>query len=178
MAGDLAIRLSDEERMDAIRVLDAAVGDGRITWDEHTERTELVWAAKTRGDVRPQLADLGPVAAQTAPPQRVVATISKVVRAPEATREVRAKATFGAVVLNLAGMRPGEQIRITADAFCGKVMVFVPDNATVIDEGTAVMGKRSVFCASDAAAGGPVVRIGGRVTMGNIKVFAGETRYW
>ncbi|ALG11024.1 DUF1707 SHOCT-like domain-containing protein [Kibdelosporangium phytohabitans] len=177
MSGDLAIRLSDEERMAAIRVLDTAVGDGRITWDEHTERTELVWVAKTRADLSPHLADLGPVATQTAPPQHVVATISKVIRAPEATREVRAKARFGAVVLNLASMRPGEQIQITADAFCGKVMVFVPENATVIDEGTAVMGKRSVFCASDNT-GGPVVRITGRVTMGNIKVFAGDTRYW
>src|ERR1043165_7219930 len=113
MSGNLVIRLSDEERMDAIRVLDTAVGDGRITWDEHTERTELVWAAKTRGDLAPHLADLGPVATQTAPVQHVVATISKVIRAPEATREVRAKATFGAVVLNLAAMRPGEQIQVT-----------------------------------------------------------------
>lgn len=180
MAGDLAIRLSDDERMEAIRVLDAAVGDGRITWDEHTERTGLVWAARTRGDLRPQLADLGPVpagTAGTAPVQHVVATVSKVIRAPEATREVRARATFGAVVLNLASMRPGEQIRVTADAFCGKVVLLVPENATVVDEGTAVLGKRSTCCAPDAA-GGPLVRVSGRVTMGNIKVFAGEQRYW
>nr|WP_052477862.1 DUF1707 domain-containing protein [Kibdelosporangium sp. MJ126-NF4]CEL14539.1 hypothetical protein [Kibdelosporangium sp. MJ126-NF4]CTQ88904.1 hypothetical protein [Kibdelosporangium sp. MJ126-NF4] len=177
MSGDVAIRLSDEDRMEAIRVLDAAVGDGRITWDEHTERTELVWQAKTRADLGPQLADLGPAAAQAEPAQRVVATISKVIRTPEATREVRARATFGAVVLNLAGMRQGEQIRVIADAFCGKVAVHVPDDAIVIDEGTAVMGKRSIFGIAEGH-GGPVVRISGRVTMGNIKVFRGEAHYW
>ncbi|RSM91763.1 DUF1707 and DUF2154 domain-containing protein [Kibdelosporangium aridum] len=177
MSGDLMIRLSDEERFEAVRVLDAAVADGRITWDEHAERTDLVWAAKTKGDLVPQLADLGPVAAQAEPAQRVVATISKVIRTPEATREVKARATFGAVVLNLTGMRPGEHTRVIADSFCGKVAVFVPENAVVIDEGTAVMGKRSIFGIAEGQ-GGPVVRISGRVTMGNIKVFRGEARHW
>ncbi|CAM3890063.1 DUF1707 domain-containing protein [Kibdelosporangium persicum] len=177
MSGDLVIRLSDAERMEAVRVLDTAVGDGRITWDEHLERTERVWAARTRADLAPQLADLGPVVAQGEPAQRVVATVSKVIRTPEAAREVRARATFGAVVLNLSGMRPGEQVRVVADAFCGKIVVSVPQNAVVIDEGTAVMGKRGIFGAATGQ-GGPVVRISGRVTMGNIKVFRGEDRHW
>ncbi|MCE7012124.1 DUF1707 domain-containing protein [Kibdelosporangium philippinense] len=169
MSGELVIRLSDEERFEAVRVLDAAVADGRLTWDEHAEWSDLVWAAKTEGDLVPQLADL----AQTASAQRVVATISKVIRTPEATREVTARATFGAVVLNLEGMRPGEYVRVVADAFCGKVVVSVPANAVVIDEGTAVMGKRGIFGAARGQ-GGPVVRIAGRVTMGNIKVFRGH----
>jgi DUF1707 SHOCT-like domain len=176
MSGELAVRLSDEERWEATRVLDAAVADGRITWDEHAERSAMVLAARTRGDLGLQLADLGP----TRPveiSQPVVATLSKIVRTPEATREVYAKANFGAVILDLGGLRPGEQIHITADAFCGKIAVYVPDDAVVIDDGTAALGNRKIF-GSALGQGGPVVRISGKVTMGNLKVFRDEIRHW
>jgi hypothetical protein len=177
MSGDLALRLSDEERWEATRVLDAAVADGRITWEEHAERSEIVLAARTKGELWPQLVDLGP-ATRSEPSQRVVATVSKIIRTPEATREVHARATFGAVILDLTGMRRGEQIKITADSFCGKIAIYVPDDAVVIDDGTAVMGKRKIFGSSQGM-GGPVVRIGGRVTMGNLKVFrADDVHCW
>jgi hypothetical protein len=177
MSGDLALRLSDEERWEATRVLDAAVADGRITWEEHAERSAIVLAARTKGELRPQLVDLGP-ATRSEPSQRVVATVSKIIRTPEATREVHARATFGAVILDLTGMRRGEQIKITAEAFCGKIAIYVPEDAVVVDDGTAVMGKRKIFGSSQGT-GGPVVRIGGRVTMGNLKVFRDDdVRYW
>ncbi|MET0237428.1 MAG: DUF1707 domain-containing protein [Kibdelosporangium sp.] len=176
MSGDLALRLSDEERWEAAQVLDAAVADGRITWEEHAERTAIVLAARTRAELRPQLADLGPVA-RAEPSQRVVATVSKIIRTPENTREVHARATFGAVILDLTGMRRGEQIKIVADSFCGKIAVYVPDDAVVIDDGTAVLGKRKIF-GSSPGTGGPVVRIGGRVTMGNLKVFRDDIPHW
>jgi hypothetical protein len=176
MSGELALRLSDEERWEATRVLDAAVADGRITWEEHAERSAVVLAARTRGELRPQLADLGPVRpVEVAQP--VVATLSKIIRTPEATHEVRAKARFGAVVLDLTGMRPGEQIHVTADAFCGKIAVHVPHDAVVIDDGTAVLGNRKIFGSSQGQAG-PVIRIGGQVTLGNLKVFRDEICHW
>lgn len=176
MAGDVAIRLSDEERWEATRVLDAAVADGRITWEEHAERSAIVLAARTRGQLWPQLADLGP-AVRSEPSQRVVATVSKIIRTPEASREVYARATFGAVILDLTGMRRGEQIKIVADSFCGKIAVYVPQDAVVIDDGTAVLGKRKIFGSSQGMSG-PVVRISGRVTMGNLKVFRDEPHHW
>ncbi|MFD1045695.1 DUF1707 domain-containing protein, partial [Kibdelosporangium lantanae] len=44
MLNDQELRLSDDERWAATRVLDNAVADGRITWQEHAERSEQVWA--------------------------------------------------------------------------------------------------------------------------------------
>jgi hypothetical protein len=173
MSSDMVLRLSDNDRWEATRILDAAVADGRITWTEHAERTELVWAARTKADLRPQLADLDPRPAE--PTQQIKALISKIIRTPETAREVHARAVFGAVVLDLSSMQPGEQITVIADSFCGKVAIHVPENATVIDDGTAVLGKRKIF---GSGRGGPVVRIGGQVTMGNLKVFRGSTHVW
>lgn len=173
MSSDLVLRLSDNDRWEATRILDAAVADGRITWAEHAERTELVWAARTKADLQPCLADLNPRPVE--PSQQVKALISKIIRTPDAAREVHARAVFGAVVLDLSSMQPGEQTTVIADSFCGKIAIHVPENATVIDDGTAVLGKRKIF---GSGRGGPVVRISGKVTMGNLKVFRGSTHVW
>ncbi|TCO53429.1 DUF1707 SHOCT-like domain-containing protein [Actinocrispum wychmicini] len=177
MSSDTAMRLSDDERWEATRVLDAAVADGRITWEEHAERSELVWSARTKGELDPVLRDLGPAKGATEPSQDVVATFSKIISTPENTREVHANATFGAVILNLSAMRPGEQISVIADSFCGKIALYVPTDAVVIDDGTVALGKRKVFGTSEGR-GGPVVRIGGKITMGNIKVFRSAGPAW
>jgi uncharacterized protein DUF1707 len=177
MSSDLAMRLSDDERWEATRVLDAAVADGRITWQEHAERSERVWSARTKGELEPTLIDLGPANVAREPSQEVAATFSKIIRTPEGTREVHANALFGAVILDLTAMRPGEQIRVIADSFCGKIALYVPGDAMVIDDGTVTLGKRKVFGTSEGR-GGPVVRIGGKVTLGNIKVFRSATGAW
>jgi hypothetical protein len=170
MSSDLAMRLSDDERWEATRVLDAAVADGRITWQEHAERSEQVWSARTKGELEPTLMDLGVANLATEPAKEVFAAFSKIIRTSEGTREVRANAFFGAVVLDLSAMKPGEQVHVVADSFCGKIELRVPVDAVVVDDGQVAFGKRKVFGTSEGR-GGPVVRIGGKVTLGNIKVF-------
>lgn len=177
MSSATAMRLSDDQRWEATRVLDAAVADGRISWEEHAERSERVWSARTRGELDPVLGDLGPANHATEASQEVSATFSKIIRTPEGTREVHANATFGAVILDLTAMRPGEQISVIADSFCGKIAMYVPADAVVIDDGTVALGKRKVFGTSEGR-GGPVVRIGGKITMGNIKVFRSGMASW
>jgi hypothetical protein len=173
------VRLSDDERALAARRLDEAVATGRITWLEHTERSTRVWEARVHGDLAPLLADLGTVdavPARSAPARRVSAVASKIVRTAESCREIEASAVFGAVVLDLSAMGPGEQILIKASSVCGKVMIRVADDATVLDEGTAVLGKRTILGAPDAP-GGPIVRITGRSVCGHLKVYRGD-RWW
>lgn len=179
MLNDQALRLSDDERWAATKVLDTAVADGRITWQEHAERSEQVWAARTRGELDPIIADLGGTAEtpRTGPVQDVSATFSKIIRSPEGNREVHAKSTFGAVVLDLSALKRGEQMTITADSFCGKIALYVPEDAVVIDDGTVTLGKRKVFGTAEGS-GGPVVRIVGNVTLGNIKVFRNGLGQW
>lgn len=65
---DQSIRLSDAEREAAATDLGEHFAQGRLTADEHAERLEQVWAAKTRGEIAPIFRDLpSPYAAVSAP---------------------------------------------------------------------------------------------------------------
>jgi hypothetical protein len=62
------MRLSDAEREAAAADLGEHFAQGRLTADEHAERLEQVWAAKTRGEIAPIFHDLpSPYAAVAAP---------------------------------------------------------------------------------------------------------------
>jgi len=68
---DSTIRLSDAEREAAAADLGEHFAQGRLTADEHAERLEQVWSAKTRGEIAPIFRDLpSPYAAVAAPPTR------------------------------------------------------------------------------------------------------------
>ena len=66
---DQSIRLSDAEREAAAADLGEHFAQGRLTADEHAERLEQVWAAKTRGEIAPIFRDLpSAYASVSAPP--------------------------------------------------------------------------------------------------------------
>ena len=62
-----ALRVGDREREQAVALLHDAVGGGYLDLQEFEERSQTVYAAKTRGDLRAALADL-PTAAALFPP--------------------------------------------------------------------------------------------------------------
>lgn len=62
-----ALRVGDREREQAVAVLHDAVGGGYLDLQEFEERSQTVYAARTRGDLRAALADL-PAAAALFPP--------------------------------------------------------------------------------------------------------------
>jgi hypothetical protein len=55
---DQAIRLSDAEREAAAADLGEHFAQGRLTADEHGDRLEQIWGARTRGEVAPIFRDL------------------------------------------------------------------------------------------------------------------------
>jgi hypothetical protein len=55
---DQDLRLSDAEREQAAADLGEHYAQGRITTDEHHERLDLIWAARTRRELGPVFADL------------------------------------------------------------------------------------------------------------------------
>lgn len=64
---DDALRLSDQDRSDAIAALGHAMGEGRIDMGEFDERCQAVADARTRSDLTPLFADIpGPDAPHTA----------------------------------------------------------------------------------------------------------------
>jgi len=52
------LRIGDAERETAARELGEHYALGRITTEEHSERLELIWAARTAADLAPAFADL------------------------------------------------------------------------------------------------------------------------
>lgn len=173
----MRLRATDAERARAASAVDAAVADGRLTWTEHSERYGQIWSAQTRGELLPPLADLGGTI-ELPQVQRVSAVFSKVARATSAsTQQVYANAVFGAIVLDLTAMRPNQEIYVHASSFFGKVLIMVPDNATVVDHGEVRLGKRSALKTSPPP-GGPVVRIDGKSSFGNLKVRRASDGLW
>jgi hypothetical protein len=70
------LRIGDAEREEAAHELGEHFAMGRITADEHSERLEQIWAARTSADLTPAFADLprprpapAPSAAAPAPPR-------------------------------------------------------------------------------------------------------------
>ena len=52
------LRLSDSERERASTALGEHFAQGRLDADEHAERHERIWSAKTRGEIPPLFSDL------------------------------------------------------------------------------------------------------------------------
>ena len=72
---DQHFRLSDAEREQAAAELGEHYVQGRLSQDEHGERLDAIWAARTRGDLVRVFSDLpSPYFARTAPVFRGPAT--------------------------------------------------------------------------------------------------------
>ncbi|WP_395690277.1 DUF1707 domain-containing protein [Nocardioides sp.] len=71
---DDQLRIGDVEREEAAAELAEHYVRGRLTTDEHAERLDRVWAARTRGELAPVFADLpgprGPAGAARPPVRR------------------------------------------------------------------------------------------------------------
>ncbi|GAA3627001.1 hypothetical protein GCM10022419_135490 [Nonomuraea rosea] len=68
-------------------------------------------------------------------------------------------------------MLPGREITVETDARFSKVIVRVPDNANVIDEGSSIFGKRNVTGGSQAD--GPLIRVTGKSMFSKVIVSRG-----
>jgi hypothetical protein len=160
-------RIADRDREAAIEVLCQAVADGRLTLGEYEERLPRMLTARTRQELDRFVAEVVPPAPLL--PERVVAVGSKIVRGIASGRPVEANAVFGAALIDLSGLGARQTVEIAASSLCGKVLVCVSPGAMVIDEGVAVLGKRSVP-GPPREPDGSVVRLTGRSVLGNLRV--------
>jgi hypothetical protein len=191
-SADSTLRASDQERDQVAAVLGDALATGRLTSTEHAERIDSVYAARTLGELAPLTADL-PAGRSAASPatdiaadiatiehQRVAAVFSKVNRGGRwvTGRHTELRSTFGALIVDLSeAVLPGREIVLEANSFCGKLIVTVPANARIIDEGGVLFGKRLVAGGSrkDKAGAadddeGPVIRVTGQVRFGKVVI--------
>jgi hypothetical protein len=182
------LRASDADRDRAASVLNEALAEGRLTAEEHSERLDSIYAAKTQADLVPLLDDLptpavdrAPVPASGAGPERsyhggpIVAIFGGAARkgrwrVPPSSTVVT---VFGGADLDLRdAILPGLEITIKAVSVFGGMSITVPPEMRVVDSGVAVFGGRDVAgeTPESESSDAPVLRLQGACVFGGISV--------
>lgn len=137
-----ALRVSDADRERAAAVLREATADGRLATGELHERLDLVYGARTTGELADAVRDLGspggrPTAAEDA---GVLSDFAR--RGPWLVgARYRATAVVATGVVDLREARfAGPETTIHVHAWIGTVHVVVPEGVEVCVEGTGVLG--------------------------------------
>ncbi|WP_298178354.1 DUF1707 domain-containing protein [Saccharomonospora sp.] len=190
------LRASDADRERVAQILHKAMGEGRITLDELTERLDQVYSAKTLGELEPVVADLPtdetalPTVASTStsslPDRRIggtpgsttsIAVMSGAERkgAWVLPRQHSSFAFWGGVEIDLRHAHFAEQYStITAVAIMGGIEVIVPDDITAEVTGVGIMGafetKNKKGASPTAPPGAPVVKVTGLAFWGGVEV--------
>jgi DUF1707 SHOCT-like domain/Cell wall-active antibiotics response LiaF, C-terminal len=186
------LRASDADRDAAASVVNNALAEGRLTADEHSERLDAIYSAKTRSELVPLLADLP--GQRTAAPatataghgarsgrgSRIVAIFSgasrKGVWHPEPVTEILA--VFGGAELDFReAVLPGNEIVVRATTVLGGVEITVPPEMRVIDNGVAILGGIEIHGGGGpAGSDAPVLRLEGVCVLGGVEVRRKERR--
>ncbi|MFD9886437.1 DUF1707 domain-containing protein [Streptomyces alboflavus] len=183
------LRASDADRDRAADILAEALATGRIDPEEHGERIDGVYGAKTVAELEPFVEDLpalgdkGP-SFETAParptPGEVPETADETLHAVfgDAVRKGRwrvgrrthAYAVFSDVVLDLSeAVFEHRQVMIKGFALFGDVKVRVPENISLRGRGTGVFGTVEVDTLDAEEKDAPVVFVEGFAVFGDIK---------
>ncbi|WP_035303276.1 DUF1707 SHOCT-like domain-containing protein [Actinokineospora inagensis] len=172
------LRVSDAEREHVVGILQKAIGQGMLSLDEFTARTDTALAAKTRVELNVVLVDLAgvvnrePGSPTAMPPQEFRAVMSSIKREGVWTvpREMAVHNRMGSsefdfteAVINHA------EVHIRLEVLGGSVEMLLPDGAgCVSDEVSVIAGK--VENKVGAARGGPLFVLTGRVKAGSVQI--------
>lgn len=189
-AGGGALRASDADRDRVSDILSDALAEGRITSDEHSERLDRVYEARTIGELEPIVRDLPatayphpgslqaphPYAAPSGPPpsdepERLIAVFGGASRKGRwrVGRLTHAFAMFGGIDIDLTeAVFEHREITVRAIAVWGGVDIKVPENVTLRGDGTGVFGGFDVKAYEAPDAGAPVVVVRGVAVFGGV----------
>jgi hypothetical protein len=182
------LRASDADRDQAASVINNALAEGRLTPDEHADRLDAIYSAKTHSELAPLLDDLPergsaagsvatPSAAQAVPGRRsgrIIAVLSASTRKgvwhPEPVIDVHT--LLGAAELDFReAVLPGKEITVRASSILGAVEITVPPEMRVIDNGVAILGAREISGGEESVGpDSPVLRIEGLCVLGAMEV--------
>ncbi|AWI30741.1 DUF1707 domain-containing protein [Streptomyces tirandamycinicus] len=180
-----AIRASDADRDRTADILREALAEGRLDAEEHAERIDAVYRAKTVGELEPIVRDLpvgrsprrepasyddGPGAA--GPAENLVAVFSSSTRKGRWRVGARTQAfsLFGNIEIDLTEAMFGQRLTvINATSIFGNVEVRVPENISLRGSGTGVFGNFEVVTLEAADPEAPVVVVNGYSVFGNVE---------
>ncbi|MFP1629206.1 DUF1707 domain-containing protein [Streptomyces sp. 5K101] len=182
---DHALRASDADRDRFADILRDALAEGRLDAEEHSERIDAVYRAKTLGELEPLVADLPATGRRTGaapyppetdeptgPAENLVAVFSSSTRKGRwrVGRRTNAFSLFGSVELDLTEALFGQRLTvINATSIFGSVEVRVPENITLRGSGTGFFGNFEVVTLEAADPEAPVVVVNGYAVFGNVE---------
>jgi hypothetical protein len=158
-----------------VALLSEALTDGRLTADEHAERVQRAFTARTLGELAELTTDLAVPSAQ---PVRLDTgrTISGIFG--PARRDGRwvvpenltVTAMFGEVEVDFTqAILQASRVQVYATVFGGRLRLIVPDGVSVIVSGHMVLGRKRGSTAP-AGAGTPVIEVKALVLGGELAV--------
>lgn len=171
------LRVSDAEREHVGELLQRAVGQGRLTVDEFSERMAAAMAARTRGELNAVLVDL-PGFTLARPPSQDVLELSHHLgelsrRGPwRVPPRVRLVGHFGSSLLDFTeAVFSGPVVALELDKTASSTRIIIPEGATVDTDGLRVTaGSIKDFTVRRIAPGPLHFVITGRSTMGEVRI--------
>jgi hypothetical protein len=185
---DTSLRASDADRDRVADILRDAFAEGRLTTEEHSERLDGVYAAKTLGELEPFVRDLPAGRASAAAPAQTAHTyrsgpsgenpnlIGILGGAERKGRwrvghRINAVAVMGGIVIDLTEATfTAPELVINCTAVMGGVQITVPENVTVRGGGVVgIMGGSDIKAHESEEPGAPVVRVTGLAFWGGVE---------
>ncbi|WP_312018520.1 DUF1707 domain-containing protein [Streptomyces sp. I05A-00742] len=181
-----ALRASDADRDRIADILREALAEGRLTADEHADRVDAVYRARTVAELEPLVRDLpaatgarpaagpGPVDPYEAPPalaENLVAVFGGATRRGRwrAGGRLNAFALFGGVEIDLTeALFEQRTVVINTWALFGGVDIKVPENVSLRSTGTGIFGGFDVDGHESPDEGAPAVLITGWALFGGV----------
>ncbi|MER6613882.1 DUF1707 SHOCT-like domain-containing protein [Streptomyces xantholiticus] len=182
-----AIRASDADRDRIADILRDALAEGRLDAEEHSERIDAVYRAKTVGELEPIVRDLpgagrrsGTAAVRDyddsgdpgGSAENLVAVFSSSTRKGRwrVGRKTNAFSLFGSIEIDLTEALYGQRLSvINATSIFGNVEVRVPENISLRGSGTGFFGNFEVVTLEAADPEAPVVVVNGYSVFGNVE---------
>jgi hypothetical protein len=184
------LRASDADRDTAAAVVNNALAEGRLTPDEHAERLDAIFGAKTQAELVPILDDLPaqrsgrqdiasprPAGADVTPRRRgrLIAILSGFSRKgawhPDPVMNV-VIVLGGAEIDFRDAVLPGKEIVLRVTNVLGGLGIIVPPEMRVVDNTAAILGGTDVTgdVAEPSDPDSPVLRIEGVCVLGGMGV--------
>ncbi len=170
---------SDAERQLTVELVQRAMANDAITFDELDERFTAIYQAESRADLAKVVADL-PQPPAPRPPARghLLPSSSfsifgdlKLGGWVSVENDLQYSAIFGDIVIDLSSAELPNEVRITTTSLFGDTTVILPDGVRASVESMVLLGDRKTDLAP-AWNGSPTVRIEARKVFGDVKVYS------
>ena len=167
------LRASDTDRERIVWLLRDAHGDGRLTLDEHTERVQCAYEARTLGELTELTHDLippdqQPIRLESGPLHALFGTVRHGGRWVVPGRFPVA-ALFGTLEIDLReALLQRRHVVVRANVLGGRLRLLVPEGVRVEFTGRSIIGSHDLRVQPPQGEDGPVIEVCGTIVLGSV----------